>query len=84
MIQIIVVAGVCVIILGLFWMVATLPSSELIDQMTDSYGFNARAAQTIYALRLFISGLPLIIGFGVMAWGFVKNVEEREVGYVQL
>jgi uncharacterized membrane protein len=83
-IQIIVVAGVCVVMLGLVWMVATLPATELLDEMTITYGFSADAAQTVFALRLFISALPLIIGFGVMAWGFVKNVEEREIGYVQM
>jgi hypothetical protein len=82
--QIIVVAGVCIVLLGLVWMVATLPASSVIEEMQISYGYSSRAALSIYAQQLFISALPLLIGFGVMAWGFLKNVEERETGFAQL
>ncbi len=84
MMQIIVVAGVCVVLLGLVWMVATLPASYMIEELQISYGFSASASTTMYGLQLFISALPVLIGFGIMAWGFIKNVEERETGYVQL
>jgi uncharacterized membrane protein len=84
MMQIIVVAGVCIVLLGMVWMVTTLPSSYLIEEMQLNYGYSASAATSVYAQKIFISALPLLIGFGVMAWGFIKNNEEREMGYVQL
>lgn len=84
MMQIIVVAGVCIVLLGLVFMVATLPASTIMEEMQDSYGFSSRGSSSLFAQKIFIYALPIILGFGVMAWGFLKNVEERETGYANL
>jgi hypothetical protein len=38
-------------------------------------------ASVVTFIRIFISVLPLLAGFGVIAWGWVKTVEERETGF---
>ena len=79
-IQIIVAAGITIVIVGLFWIAATAPVSSLtallLGQTLDS-----DLMGTVFFIDVFIKVLPLLIGLSVTAWGWVKTVEEREYGF---
>jgi hypothetical protein len=81
-IQIMVAAGITIVILGLFWLVATAPVSSIIA-LYDKGAITVESdiTGTVVFIRIFISVLPLLIGLGVTAWGWVKTVEERETGF---
>jgi uncharacterized membrane protein len=80
-IQIIVVAGISIVIFGFFWLVCTAPVSDIIRLYDSWTGIDADIVSTVTFIRIFISVLPLLFGFSVMAWGWVKTVEERETGF---
>lgn len=77
-IQIIVAAGITIAALGLLWIVLTAPISQLIAQNliqdSDMLG-------TVQFLSVFFGIFCLLAGIGVIAWGWVKTVEEREYGF---
>ena len=78
-IQVIVVAGLTIVFLGLLWIVLTLPvSAMLASQIAIALDSDFQA--TVLFFQVLIELLPLLIGFSVMAWGWVRTVEERETG----
>ena len=79
-IQIIVAAGITIVVCSFFWLVATAPVSSLI-QLYEGQALDADIMGTVLFIQVFISVLPLLIGLGVIAWGWVKTVEEREYGF---
>ncbi len=79
-IQIIVVAGITIVVLGLFWLAATAPVSSL-TALYQGQALDADIMGTVLFIQVFISVLPLLIGLGVIAWGWVRTVEERETGF---
>lgn len=80
-VHIIVVAGLCVVGLSVLWLVLTLPVSAIIQSFTDNGVLSSDAQPTIDFLNLIIAAFGLIAGLSIMAWGFVKSVEEREYGF---
>jgi hypothetical protein len=79
-IQILVAAGITIVVFGFFWLVATAPVSSLI-QLYEGQSLDADIVGTMTFINVFISVLPLLVGLGVIAWGWVKTVEERETGF---
>jgi len=79
-IQIIVVAGITIVVVGLFWVAATAPVSSL-TALYQGQALDSDIMGTVLFIQTFISVLPLLIGLGVIAWGWVKTVEERETGF---
>ena len=79
-IQIIVVAGITIVIIGLFWLAATAPVSSIIA-LYEGQTLESDIASVVTFIRIFISVLPLLVGLGVIAWGWVRTVEERETGF---
>jgi hypothetical protein len=79
-IQIIIVAGITIVVFGFFWLVATAPVSSLI-QLYEGQTLDADITATMTFIRVFISVLPLLCGVGVMIAGWVRTVEERETGF---
>jgi len=78
-IQVIVVAGLTIVFLGLLWIVLTLPvSAMLASQIAIALDSDFQA--TVLFFQVLIELLPLLIGFSVIAWGWVRTVEERETG----
>jgi hypothetical protein len=80
-IQVIIVAGITIVVIGLFWLAATAPVSSIIALYEGQSGLESDIVSTVTFIRIFISVLPLMVGFGVIAWGWVKTVEERETGF---
>jgi hypothetical protein len=78
--QIIVVAGMCVIALGFLWIVLTLPVAVSIANLESSGMISTDASNTVTFLKIFPAVLTIFIGFSIMAWGWIKAVEEREYG----
>lgn len=79
-IQIIVAAGITIVIASFFWLAATAPVSSL-TALYQGQTLDADIMGTVLFIQTFISVLPLLIGLSVMAWGWVKTVEERETGF---
>lgn len=80
-IQIIIVAGISIVIFGLFWIAATAPVSSIIAQGIASAWFDSDMLGTVLFIQVFILLSPLLFGLSVTAWGWVKTVEERETGF---
>jgi hypothetical protein len=80
-IQIIIVAGITIVLFGLFWMALTAPISQLTALYQGQTSIDSDIMGTVVFIQTFISILPLLCGFGVIAWGWVKTVEEREYGF---
>jgi membrane protease YdiL (CAAX protease family) len=83
-IQILIAAGITIVIFGFFWLVATAPVTNLIGLYTDAGGLDADIVGTMTFIDTFIKVLPLLVGLGVIAWGWVRTVEERETGFTSL
>jgi len=79
-IQVIVVAGLCIVFLGIFWSVLTLPVSAMLAS-NIAVGLGTEYQGTVLFLQVLITILPLLIGVSVVAWGWVRTVEERETGF---
>jgi len=79
-IQVIVVAGLTIIFMGLLWIVLTLPVSNMIATGIANNWFASDMQSTITFIQVLIEALPILIGLCVMAWGWVRTVEERETG----
>lgn len=79
--QIIVVAGVCVVGIGFLWIVLTLPVAVSIATLESTGTYSTDASSTIYFLKVFPGVLTLFIGLSILAWGWNKAVEEREFGF---
>ena len=80
-IQIIIVAGMTIVIFGLFWLVCTAPVFGILRLYDSPTGIDSDILGTALFIRIFISVSPLLAGLGVMAWGWVRTVEERETGF---
>jgi hypothetical protein len=80
-IQVIVVAGLTIFVIGLMWIILTLPLSQLIATGLANGWFDADMLLTVTFFNLFIPAFCLIVGLGVTAWGWVRTVEERETGF---
>jgi hypothetical protein len=78
--QVVVVGGLCLFIVGLFWIVFTLPTSSTITSMGGVSAFASDAQATVTFIDIFIGAMPIIAGIIVMAWGFTRTIEERETG----
>jgi|GEM_PF-5869853 len=82
MIHVYVYAGITILIIGLLWIGFTLPASSMINENMHLY---QGTAQTIVRyMTTYINVIPVLIGIGLIAWGFVKSVEERELGYTTI
>ena len=79
-IQIIMVAGISIVIFGFFWLAATAPVSSL-TALYQGQTLDSDIAGTVLFIQTFISVLPLLFGSSVIVWGWVRTVEERETGY---
>jgi len=79
--QIIIVAGMCIFGLGFLWIVLTLPVAVSIATLEATGTYSTDASSTIYFLKVFPGVLTLFIGLSIMAWGWNKSVEEREFGF---
>jgi len=79
-IQVIVVAGLSIVFLGILWIVLTLPLSAMLASTVAS-GLGTEYQSTVLFFQVLITALPLLIGLSVMAWGWVRTVEERETGF---
>jgi hypothetical protein len=79
-IQVIVVAGLTIIFLGFLWIVLTLPVSSMIATGIAKGWFATDMQLTVTFIQILIEALPILIGLCVMAWGWVRTVEERETG----
>ena len=79
-IQIIVAAGITIVIAGFFWIAATAPVSSL-TAMFLGLPLDSDIMGTVFFFDVLIKVLPLLIGLSVTAWGWVKTVEERETGF---
>jgi hypothetical protein len=82
MIHVYVYAGLTIFMLGIFWVALTMPMAMIISESVIVY--SGTATTVIKFMTLFIDCLPIFIGLGLIAWGFVKSVEERELGYTTI
>lgn len=80
-IQVIVVAGVCVVALGFMLIILTLPVQVMIEAMTDAGTLSSDASSTVYFYQMGFSIIAVLVGLGIIAWGWIKSVEEREFGF---
>lgn len=83
-VQVVVVGGLCLIIVGLFWIVFTMPTSTIINDLGGTSSFNTDAQPTVTFITVFIGAMPIIAGIITMAWGFTRTIEERETGIATL
>lgn len=79
-IQVVVVGAVCLIIVGIFWIVFTMPASAIIDEFGGVSGFASDAQVTVTFIQWAIGGIPIISGILLLAWGFLRTIDERETG----
>lgn len=82
--QVIAVAGVALVIAGLFWIVFTLPVSQTIEAFGGVSGFATDAQGTVTFITIFIGAMPIIAGLIVIAWSYTRTIEERETGISSL
>ena len=80
-IQVIVVAGLTLLGLSLLWIVLTLPVSSALASVIAQNLFDTDMLLTVQFIQVFIEAFPLLVAVFVMAWGWVRTVEERETGY---
>jgi hypothetical protein len=80
-IQVIMVAGFTIVALGILWIILTLPASTLIAKGIAEGWFDTDMVNTVLFFQVLIEALPLLVGFCVIAWGWVRTVEERETGF---
>ena len=79
-IQIIVGWGITLMCLSLLWIVFTLPVSSAVALAVSKALFDTDMEITVTFIQISIEVLPFIIAIFVTLWGFVRTVEERELG----
>lgn len=79
MIHVYVVAGLTIVIFGLFWAILTMPAALLIAENSALY--TGTAATVVSYMMVFLNCLPILVGLGLIIWGYIKSVEAREFGF---
>jgi hypothetical protein len=66
--------------MSLLWVVLTLPLSQVIATGISNLWFDGDMTSTVTFFQVLIQVFPLLVAFSILAWGWVKTVEERETG----
>lgn len=76
--SVIVVGAVALVFMSLLWYVFSWPIEMIIEVIETGIGYDAGATNSVSFVRLFITyALPLIVAFGIIAWGYKTVIKER-------